>query len=132
MGVLRYAGILVYQGEINKYTKDSQVIKRRYLHARLVALLFLAGADVFCADMQALKTSPAYLPAFALRRNKTQNVMGSSRFMGICNAGAWAYVFYHADDAGIYLNSERRAAGNLVSRLNTSKSSLAMILGVTF
>ncbi len=101
-----------------QYRTDISIIKRRLEMAEISAFLWHYGVDVFRDVPDAEKGSTAFLPAFALRRKATANVLGGAVLSGFWYTPHITFVPYYvsSNNSGLYTDMEQRifSAENLV------------------
>jgi hypothetical protein len=79
--------------------KEGRVLERRLQNTELALYLCNLGIDVFLAKMPKSTLEPAYLASAELRRQKSSNVLGMSKFLGLLYAPAETYAVYNVADA---------------------------------
>lgn len=73
----------------------TQRVGRRFEYAEIVVTMFLAGISPFLTAISELREQNGYLPAFALRGRRGQQVMGSSQMAGLLRLGDTIYAVYY-------------------------------------
>ena len=93
-----------------QYRGQGAVLTRRLQTAELVLFFYRLGADVFLDTLGADGKIPSFLPSFALRRKAASNLLGGSRFAGICYGADTALILYYLsdDNDGLYPMAEER------------------------
>ena len=93
-----------------QYRGQGAVLTRRLQMAELVLFFYRMGANVFLDALEAGSKIPSFLPSFALRRKAASNLLGGSRFAGICYGADIALIPYYLSDGndGLYPMAEER------------------------
>jgi len=84
-------------------------LTRRLQTAELMLFLFQGKTDVFCSSVPDRNSALSFLPAFALRREKNKNPLGTARFNGMLYTKNTATALYYISDRndGLYPETER-------------------------
>ncbi len=97
------------------YAKDNTVrsigsrLTKRLNTSDLMLFFFGGKTDVFCSSVPDRNSPLSFLPAFALRREKNKNPLGTARFNGMLytkNAARAVYYITEEND-GLYPDAER-------------------------
>ena len=87
-----------------------RTLERRHMVADIIVMLYFAGIDVFTDDTDKLYSN-SFLPAFALRRkyDKSENIVGATRFAGIIKAETKALIPYYIESGNekLFAGTER-------------------------
>lgn len=97
------------------YEKDNTVrsvgsrLTKRLETSELMLFLFQGKTDVFCSSVPDRNSPLSFLPAFALRREKNKNPLGTARFNGMLYTKNTATALYYISDRndGLYPETER-------------------------
>ena len=97
------------------YEKDNTVrsvgsrLTKRLETSELMLFLFQGKTDVFCSSVPDRNSPLSFLPAFALRREKNKNPLGTARFNGMLYTKNTATALYYISEQndGLYPETER-------------------------
>lgn len=97
-----------YERDI-QYRGAGHLIDKRLQTAELMLFLFQGKTDVFCSSVPDRNSPLSFLPAFALRREKNKNPLGTARFNGMLYTKNTATALYYISDRndGLYPETER-------------------------
>ena len=97
-----------YERDI-QYRGAGHLIDKRLQTAELMLFLFQGKTDVFCSAVPDRNSPLSFLPAFALRREKNKNPLGTARFNGMLYTKNTATALYYISDRndGLYPETER-------------------------
>ena len=92
-----------YERDI-QYRGAGHLIDKRLQTAELMLFLFQGKTDVFCSAVPDRNSPLSFLPAFALRREKNKNPLGTARFNGMLYTKNTATALYYISDRndGLY------------------------------
>lgn len=96
-----------YERDI-QYRGAGHLIDKRLQTAELMLFLFQGKTDVFCSSVPDRKSPLSFLPAFALRREKNKNPLGTARFNGMLYTKNTATALYYISEQndGLYPETE--------------------------
>lgn len=118
------------------YEKDNTVrsvgsrLTKRLETSELMLFLFQGKTDVFCSSVPDRNSPLSFLPAFALRREKNKNPLGTARFNGMLYTKNTATALYYISDRndGLYPETERNTFS--MNILTGGRKSAAAFTGV--
>lgn len=74
---------------------NTQRVGRRFEHAEIVVTMYAAGIDPYLTAIEELRRRDGYLPAFALRARRGQQVMGNNQMAGLLRLQDTVYAVYY-------------------------------------
>ena len=73
----------------------TQRVGRRFEHAEITATMYAAGIYPYLTAIEELRSRDGYLPAFALRARRGQQVLGNNQMAGLLRLQDTVYVVYY-------------------------------------
>lgn len=73
----------------------TQRVGRRFEHAEIVVTMYAAGIDPYLTAIEELRRRDGYLPAFALRARRGQQVLGNNQIAGLLRLQDTVYAVYY-------------------------------------
>ena len=73
----------------------TQRVGRRFEHAEIVVTMYAAGIDPYLTATEELRCRDGYLPAFALRARRGQQLLGNHQMAGLLRLQDTVYAVYY-------------------------------------
>ena len=73
----------------------TQRVGRRFEHAEIVVTMYAAGINPYLTAIEELRHRDGYLPAFALRARRGQQVLGNNQIAGLLRLQDTVYAVYY-------------------------------------
>ena len=73
----------------------TQRVGRRFEHAEIVVTMYAAGIDPYLTAIEELRRRDGYVPAFALRAGRGQQVLGNNQMAGLLRLQDTVYAVYY-------------------------------------
>ena len=123
-----------------QYRGQGPALTRRIQMSELMLFFMRLGINVFAEEPSTETPDMTFLPAFSLRRKKSSNILGGTRFTGFLYTAEYAFIPYYIapENDGIYPGTEQSmfsASGLLSGRtpfvLYTGAQSLEELIALT-
>lgn len=92
-----------------QYRGQGPALTRRIQMSELMLFFMRLGINVFIEEPSSETPDMTFLPAFSLRRKKSSNILGGTRFTGFLYTAEYAFIPYYIapENDGIYPGAEQ-------------------------
>ena len=114
--------------------KKGNTFNRRVINAKLNAMLYGAGINIYAGTVQGLSREDCiYIPSLTIRSEMKSKVLAGTVFYGILRIGDTAYVLYYTDDIadGAFPDFEQQTFLSMISHIENIKNVAIIIAAET-
>ena len=114
--------------------KKGNTFNRRVINAKLNAMLYGAGINIYAGTVQGLSREDCiYIPSLNIRSEMKSKVLAGTVFYGILRIGDTAYVLYYTDDIadGAFPDFEQQTFLSMISHIENIKNVAIIIAAET-